>query len=377
MSEVTLVFVDGFGFHYLQNKEIAEGAHSIFTDIIPLRSIIGYSAGIIPSIWTSSYPEDHGYWVRWMLKQDYLPKPIRLSRSKWVLHCLLLYSIKSLLSKFRIQTNLNPSIPGELLPLYSYKDVDVTQPFNSTNPPSFFNLLKREAIPYHYAFHQRIDEVTIPNSRFKVAILYIGEFDGAGHSYGPEADLIPKRAKLLFQLLEKVARNTHHLCVFSDHGMFPIKTRLNVLAALKSLKLTLGKDYLAFLDGTMARFWFFSRDAQDKITNCLSKLNQGHFLSEMELKSEGLCFHTNAYGDAIFLLEPTIEVYPNFFHPIHKQFFKGMHGYTSLTENSYGLLATNFNLNSQKGELLDISPSILTLLGINPPKTWKGKSLVA
>jgi len=54
-----------------------------------------------------------------------------------------------------------------------------------------------------------------------------------------------------------------------------------------------------------------------------------------------------------------------------------MHGYTSLAENSYGLLATNFNLNSRKGELLDISPSILKLLGINPPKTWKGKSLVA
>ena len=139
----------------------------------------------------------------------------------------------------------------------------------------------------------------------------------------------------------------------------------------------LGLDYLVFLDATMARFWFFSDQAREKIMIGLSKLPYGHFVTSIEKTANGIDFETDMYAQEIYLVNPMIEIYPNYFHPIYRAFFKGLHGYAESEHNSLAIFATTSNLQLTQGSVLDISPTLLQLLDIRSPQEWKGKSLIS
>ena len=78
MPKVIAVFADGLGFHYTRNAFVEKLLKDVFQTVIPLKSILGFSCGIIPSIWTSNYPRAHGYWALWGLKKKYELRLLRL-----------------------------------------------------------------------------------------------------------------------------------------------------------------------------------------------------------------------------------------------------------------------------------------------------------
>ena len=376
MQQMIAILADGLGYHYLNNNLIGKSFKRNFQTTIPMRSILGYSAGILPSIWTSSYPEDHGNWAEWMIKSDYSPQPVKINYLKWIATCLTFYSVKRIQQILGKVSSLKPSIPGPIKKVFLDKSIDVSRPFVSKNPPSFFTILDENEVSYYYSFCPKIEDINLPsNNSYELLVFYLGEFDGLGHTYGPNSSVTINRILDFLDTIKVLKKKCKLLCVFSDHGMFPVKARVNLLAKLEKLKLNLGTDYLVFLDATMARFWFFSDKAEKKVIPTLSQLSSGKILNCDELKTNGLNFKTDSYGEKIFLFKPSIEVYPNFFHPIYKNWFKGLHGYEPSAKNSYGLFATTFILKSKRGSLLDISPSILKRLEISSAKEWKGKSL--
>lgn len=374
---ILVIFVDSLGYCYTDHPLIRKALRRVFQSIIPLDSILGYSAGIMPSIWTSNYPQDHGYWSEWVIKSDYVPQLLQIKRTQWILRCLLLYGVKMTKLFLHKRSSLNPAMPAVINRVFSSMKFDVTVPFILQAPPSLFWVLHKNGVRYRYLFCEKIEDMVLPkDGRDDVVIVHLGELDALGHSLGPESNQLVNRILYLLKRVETLAKKVDVLYLFSDHGMFPVKCRVDLLAVLERLRPKLGLDYLAFLDATMARFWFFADQARTEIMSTLSELPYGHFVTPIEKTVNGLNFKTDIYGQEIYLVNPSTEIFPNYFHPLYKGFFKGLHGYTASARNSWAMFATTLDLQSNFGSILDISPTLLQFLEFSSPREWKGQSLI-
>jgi predicted AlkP superfamily pyrophosphatase or phosphodiesterase len=162
-------------------------------------------------------------------------------------------------------------------------------------------------------------------------LIHVGDLDRVGHQYGPDsqerrsaAKKVDSGLKEIYGLLEERFLSVHFL-LFGDHGMVKVKELLDVQKALGGLDLRVGKDYLVFLDSTMARFWFFTKDAGKIISETLLSLRGGHVLTQEERVKYHLQYGHNRFGDLIFLADPGVLIFPNFYQ--NKNPVKGMHGY--------------------------------------------------
>jgi predicted AlkP superfamily pyrophosphatase or phosphodiesterase len=163
------------------------------------------------------------------------------------------------------------------------------------------------------------------------ALIHVGDLDRAGHRYGPDsperravARKVDSELSEIFDLLGHRFSSVHFL-IFGDHGMVEVKEFLDVRKAIGRLDLRVEEDYLVFLDSTMARFWFFDENAESKITEAIHSLHGGHVLTLEERTKYHLQYGHNRFGDLIFLADPGVLVFPNFYQS--KEPVKGMHGY--------------------------------------------------
>ena len=84
MNRLLVLFIDAFRYDYL-SEERTPFLYSMSKNgfCAPLTPILGYSDVIDATIFTSVYPEDHGYWI--MHKYSPENSPFRASRSTPVL----------------------------------------------------------------------------------------------------------------------------------------------------------------------------------------------------------------------------------------------------------------------------------------------------
>ena len=379
MVRLVAVFADALGYHFLKDKRIESRIKSIFPTVIPLRTGLGYSPGFQASIWTSSYPEEHGYWAQWSLKLPYQQFPTSLNYHKWIANFFLTRGIQEIYWRMGSTRHLHADVPPAIQRVFQWTLLDFRKPFKHNDPISIFSLFDTVGARYHYEHFETIEGFSKAASEIDVdmdAVFYsLGEFDALGHRFGPTSEIILKRILKFLDVVESIGKKTHILFVFSDHGIFPVRKYVDILSRLKRLNLELGKDFLVFLDATMARLWFFSEASRERIVRSLSRLSCGRFLDERDIKKDGLRFKTNLYGDAIFLLEPSAIVYPSFWLPILKNRLKGAHGYAPDEENSLALFASSISISKEFCTMFDISPTILSELGIKSPRHWKGKKL--
>jgi len=377
LHKIIIVYADGLGFHYFCNQTISAAMKNAFQKQIPLSSILGYSVGILPSIWTSSYPRDHENWTIWSLRNDYEPRPIRLRSLEWKLTCIGLYGMKRLSSVLGKYSTISASIPTPIRNNFVNRNIDISKPYKPFDRQSLLSVFDKEGISWRYKFCWRFEDMLADDVDECDAIVYFaGELDDLGHFQGPTSRKMYLRILDLSRILNKLTKETELLCLFSDHGMYPLRGTVDLLSKLKHLPVTLGLHYLVFLESTIARFWFFSDKAEEEISSLLSKLSCGHFLSASEITDYGLSCGDCIFGDKIYLLNPGIEIFPSFFHPLHRNLYKGMHGYAPRGENSLAVFAATKNFESNSGNLVDISPTVLDFLHLGVPKEWRGKSLV-
>jgi hypothetical protein len=94
------------------------------------------------------------------------------------------------------------------------------------------------------------------------------------------------------------------ISVFSDHGMTPVTRRYDLLQDIEAVGLEMPGEYLAAYDSTMARFWFFSAEARQRMSDALASNASGRILSDAELKDLGVFFPDRRFGEMVFLLHP-------------------------------------------------------------------------
>jgi hypothetical protein len=99
-------------------------------------------------------------------------------------------------------------------------------------------------------------------------------------------------------------RTDASLCIFSDHGMTPVDSYVDMKTEVDALGFRQPDDYLVVYDATMARFWFFSEGARAGICAMLDSMFCGRRLSDEEREQLGVLFPDRRYGDVIFLLNP-------------------------------------------------------------------------
>ncbi|HQH11236.1 MAG TPA: alkaline phosphatase family protein [Candidatus Sumerlaeota bacterium] len=223
-------------------------------------------------------------------------------------------------------------------------------------------------------------------------LLYIGEGDGTGHDYGPESvqtaamtRRVDKRIKIVSDAFFEAFPDGRML-IIGDHGMLEVAGILDaqskILRTGRKAGLRAGRDFDYFLDSTLVRLWFRTEKSGDIFRDLFNTdaafCNEGHVMTCEEAARLHVPPPDGRYGDLIWIAHPGALIFPDFFH--FRKICRGMHGYETHIPAQQGFaLAVGRDIEQaeiQEAELIDICPTICSLLGIRTPKQNAGKSLL-
>ncbi|HWU40822.1 MAG TPA: alkaline phosphatase family protein, partial [Candidatus Acidoferrum sp.] len=307
------VLIDALGWQVIQGRDFLS---DILPHRTPLRTVLGYSSAAVPSILTGMVPSQHGHWnlfyydptgspFRWLRHLHFLPDAVfdyRVTR-------------KLLKEMGRRLLGLGPlfecCVSPRILHLFNWVEKrDIYDRRGIIGAPSIFDRLAEEGIPHHvYSYHDGSDDTILRQAKRdietgegKFFFVYLSEMDAFLHFHrGDPAKIAEQlavyetRLRTLFESTRRVDPEAS-LTVFSDHGMTPIHCKYDLLKEIDDLGLRMPDDYLAVYDSTMARFWFFSPQAREKVTATLSAVRCGRTLTDAELETLGVLFPDGRYG---------------------------------------------------------------------------------
>jgi predicted AlkP superfamily pyrophosphatase or phosphodiesterase len=207
-----------------------------------------------------------------------------------------------------------------------------------------------------------------------LAFIHLGDLDRIGHRYGPGS---PEQKHMMRKVDSGIRQIIHHyqnvdphldVVILGDHGMCAVTRHLDLASRLQSLDLTVKRDYLVFLDSTMARFWFFTDRARNRIQHLLSDIDDGIILDQNALDRYHLNYDHNRYGDLIFVAHAGVLLFPNYFQGHTPE--SGMHGYLPEVpqQQSVLILASSRGAPLETPNAVDmrrVYPTVLTLLGMD------------
>ena len=369
------VLIDALGWEYLKNRDF-------LNDLLPyrgpLKTVLGFSSGAIPTILTGQWPSVTGHWN--LFYYDPQGSPFRwLKYFAWIPDSILNHRVttKILKEMGRHLLGLGPLFECCVSPsvlrwfnwvekrnIYGYGGISGAQ--------SIFDRLKQKGIPHKiYTYHEWTDAQIVELAQKDIAsnagtfyFLYLSEMDMFLHTHCKDQARLDERIAWYERQLRKVyacARAvdpTATFTVLSDHGMTPVDNHYDLMKEVASTGYKLRKDYLAVYDSTMARFWFFNAEARRDITAVLERTPCGRILSEAELRSLGVFFEDRRFGEVIFLLQPGwIFSKSDFNGPQWKP--AGMHGYDPGDRYSDAVFLSNEEPPSRMQTIADVHPLML------------------
>ncbi|MCB9883183.1 MAG: alkaline phosphatase family protein [Planctomycetes bacterium] len=225
-------------------------------------------------------------------------------------------------------------------------------------------------------------------------LLYLEAPDRDGHRFGPESAAMGEALAAFDRTFgERMARlrDLYPLANFvlvGDHGMTTVVEPCDVSAAVlrvaEGLGWKRGRDYLTFLDSTLARFWFRHPSMADVMEEALERTvlgRLGTFLDadraralELPLPGAG-----SPYGERAWWARPGVLIAPDAFHD-GTECVRGMHGYDPEHPCSQGtLLAFGDSVaraTRERVALRDVCKTLCDLIGIRAPRGNVGRSVL-
>jgi predicted AlkP superfamily pyrophosphatase or phosphodiesterase len=387
MVIVLLCFLDGFSNKYLGCKTTPHLYSLLRSGELGYRCIHNLFAfeGIGTTIHTGTWPETHGIWTSYVLKN---PTSIQHNPPAWS----TIFKLTKFLPSDRLQWDFRliwhilregripmPNlIPPNMMHLFQYKA------WNSTVLPTLFETVRKAGIHIedfsHYSDAGLKKAAKYLRDIRSPSLVYckFDSLDSLGHNYGPTSFKVQERLllfdKLVATLLNSISDRVF-LIFFSDTGMVPVKGYVDILSMLTKLPLKICKDYILFVDSTIVRFWFKNQNTKQRIQIFLSEIKQGKVLESSTLRSLHVPYSIE-YGDLVFALDEGYVFYPDFFRSHQK--VRGMHSYYAVTYDNPVLLFYPSDILRKGASLvrhIDIMPTVLSLLGIDIPDTVEGISL--
>ena len=337
------VLIDALGWKYLEGRDF-------LADLLPyrrpLRTVLGFSSGAIPTILTGVSPAVTGHWnlfyydpagspFRWLRSLQFLPDAVLDNR----------VSRKIMKELGRRVLGMGPlfecSVSPRILPRFNYVEKrNIYDRGGIAGSPSIFDRLAQRGIAHRvYSYHHLTDasilDQAIGDIRSRTAsffFLYLSEMDMFLHMHCNQPEEIEKRLRSYDAGLRKVFKAAREvdpeatMTVISDHGMTPVQHHYDLVKEVDALGLKMPDDYLAVYDSTMARFWFFNDGARKSVHDRLNSLPCGRILPDDELRRLGVLFADRRFGELIFLLHPGWLVSRSDFNG-RGWMPNGMHGY--------------------------------------------------
>ena len=355
-NELSLfVFIDALGWEIFSEHGLCE---QDWQTAGPLESVLGYSCTCDPTILTGEMPDRHRHFsfffkqadaspFRWLTGLQWLPD--RLINRGRVRHHLskLIAKLHGYDGYFQLYET-----PFEVLPYFDYMEKrDIYQPGGILGgQPTVFDELRDRSLPFSLSDWRKGEpanfarlERDLRTERPGFAYLYLAGLDGILHAEGTTSPRVKEHIRWYEQQLGRilnVAESNYdavRVYLFSDHGMTDVSSTIDIMARLAPLGLRFGKDYVAYFDSTMARFWFEHDQAANRIHACLAEAAGGHWLTQSELTDYRVDFDDKRYGESIFLCDPGVLIVPSF---MGKKPLKGMHGYDPRHKDSLATFAS-------------------------------------
>lgn len=335
--------IDALGWPYVeQSRFLAD----ILPHRRPLRTVLGFSSGAVPTILTGKPPAETGHWN--LFYYDPEGSPFRWLRTFLLLPGVILEHrvTRKLLKEvgrhlLGLGSQFECCVSTRLLPWFNWTEKrNIYAPCGIAGRPSIFDELEKRQISYKvYSYHDYTDAQIfrrasrdLEQSRAKFFFLYLSEMDMFLHTHCGNQELVERRLDWYggqLQSLYQQARRRHpdsSLTVFSDHGMTPVRHHFDLVGEVDALGWKTPRDYLAVYDSTMARYWFFTDRARQSTTDRLKGLSCGRIVPDHELQQLGVFFPDRRYGELIFLLNPGWLVAKSDFNGSGWK-PAGMHGY--------------------------------------------------
>ena len=350
------LFIDALGWELV-------GRTAFMAKELPFRRGIemqfGYSSTAIPTILSGRTPAEHGHLGLFRFAPEASPfrglgriAPLMRPRSLWnrgrVRH--LLSRIIGRLYGFTGYFQLY-QMPFSKLPLMDYCEKhDLFAPGGMGDVENLRDFLTRHKVACHISDWRIGDTRNFEAARQALRegktflFVYTAELDALLHRFPapPVADVI--QAKLnwyaeqigtLFETCRKLNR-TLRLTVISDHGMTPLTRTVDLKSAIEKTPLVFGRDYGACYDSTMFRPTFLAPGAEKVIREAVKPFETwGHWLTEEEERHYGIYRADRMFGDAVFLMDPGIQIVPS---DMGSAPLNGMHGFAPEDKDSRAVI---------------------------------------
>jgi len=262
-----------------------------------------------------------------------------------------------------------------------------------------FDVFAREGIKYQFLMFPAFnceDEAVLQlflNEALSSAKVILGQFSDSDlliHHCGPSSGKRRSVAGEIDRRLREIAScygDDVTWIVIGDHGMTDVIEEVDVakeVAVLgKKAGVRHGQDYLLFLDSTMARFsWLTDKGRAFGSNVAEAKLFQqkGKFVDAAMAEQYSIPVDDRRYGDAIWWANLGVLIFPDYFHDRYTH-NKGMHGYDSEHDDMKGFFLAFGPKVLPKvvadAHLVDVCPSLCAAVGVAPPRSNEGKSLLS
>jgi len=194
------------------------------------------------------------------------------------------------------------------------------------------NVKRRWMGTYFYRFYPGImTDWAMERIKGGIDLIWVdlgAELDRCGHRYGPDKSKFLGVLKKIDQNLERLVtmaeKHHYHFIVFSDHGMESVRGEIDISGRLNTKGLINGRDYLAFYDSTLARFWARDSGVLQKIKAEAANLGHGRCIEQKDSIDIGVPLN-KSIGELLFAVEQGYIILPNFYQG--KKMVRGMHGY--------------------------------------------------
>ena len=264
---------------------------------------------------------------------------------------------------------------------------------------TIFDVFAREGVEYKFlmfpAFNcedEAVLRLFLEEARSSARVI-LGQFSDSDlliHHCGPSAAQRRSVAGEIDRRLREIAAcygNDVTWVIIGDHGMTDVVEEMDVVGEVAVLEKRVdakhGRDYLLFLDSTMARFYWLTDKGRNFISSIAeAKLFQqkGTFVDPELAARYSIPLGDRRYGDVIWWANLGTLIFPDYFHDRYTH-NKGMHGYDSEHDDMKGFfLAFGPDISSKivaEANLVDACASLCTAVGVGPPASNEGRSLLS
>jgi hypothetical protein len=363
---MVVLLVDALGW------ELAQGTPGL-ADSLPerrkLATILGFSSGALPTLFTGRMPSEHGRWLMYRRARGETPfagfswlglLPPRLQRSWRLSHALhARVRARGVRGYFDLY-----QVPRPLLAEFDLAEKDDIFAPGGLPVDSLWDSLARRGIPWASWNWRTPEAANLADLERRVAegegeflFCYTAELDAALHREGSRGagvrGWLSGLSGVLARLEAAGARRgaAPWIYLLSDHGMVDVNRNVDVMGLLAKLPVRWPHDYLAFFDSTLARFWWREPSVREQVRAALADEPDGRWLDDAELEREGCRFPDREYGDDIFLLDPGGLLVPSFMghRPV-----RAMHGYAPDHPDMAALLWSNRPIGPDVRHLIDV-----------------------